>query len=40
MEMRLNSPRDKFKITNMEEDRVGLTPEDIPILVLALAKKR
>ena len=30
MEVRLNSPRDKFKITNMADDQVDLTPEDIP----------
>jgi len=30
MEVRLNSPRGKFKITNMADDPVDLTPEDIP----------
>ena len=30
MEVRLNSPRSKFKITNMTDDQVDLTPEDIP----------
>ena len=30
MEVRLNSPRGKFKITNMADDQVDLTPEDIP----------
>ena len=30
MEVRLNSPRDKFKITNMADYQVDLTPEDIP----------
>ena len=34
MEVRLNSPRGKFKITNMADDQVDLTPEDIPGLVL------
>ena len=29
-EVRLNSPRDKFKITNMADYQVDLTPEDIP----------
>ena len=29
-EVRLNSPRGKFKITNMGDDQVDLTPEDIP----------
>ena len=29
MEVRLNSPRGKFKITNMADDQVDLTPEDI-----------
>ena len=29
-EVRLNSPRDKLKITNMADDQVDLTPEDIP----------
>ena len=28
-EVRLNSPRGKFKITNMADDQVDLTPEDI-----------
>ena len=28
--MRLNSPRGKFKITNMADDQVDVTPEDIP----------
>ena len=30
MEVRLNSPRDKFKITNVADDQVDLTAEDIP----------
>ena len=30
MEVRLNSPRGKFQITNMAHDQVHLTPEDIP----------
>ena len=30
MELRLNSPRGKFEITNMADDQVDLTPEDIP----------
>ena len=30
MEVRLNCPRGKFKITNMADDQVDLTPEDIP----------
>ena len=30
MEVRLNSPRGKFKITNMADDQVDPTPEDIP----------
>ena len=30
MEVRLNSPRGKFKITNMADDQVDLTAEDIP----------
>ena len=30
MEVRLNSPRGKFKITNMADDQVDLTPEDTP----------
>ena len=30
MEVRLNSPRGKFKITNMADDQVDLTPENIP----------
>ena len=30
MEVRLNSPRGKLKITNMADDQVALTPEDIP----------
>ena len=30
MEVRLNSPRGKFKITNMADDQVAFTPEDIP----------
>ena len=30
VEVRLNSPRDKFKITNMADYQVALTPEDIP----------
>ena len=29
MEVRLNSPGGKFKITNMADDQVDLTPEDI-----------
>ena len=29
MDVRLNSPRGKFKITNMADDQVDLTPEDI-----------
>ena len=29
-EVRLNSPRGKFKITNMADDQVDVTPEDIP----------
>lgn len=29
MEVRLNSPLGKFKITNMADDQVNLTPEDI-----------
>ena len=29
-EVRLNSPRGKLKITNMADDQVDLTPEDIP----------
>ena len=29
MEVRLNSPRRKFKITNMADDQVDLTAEDI-----------
>ena len=29
MEVRLNSPRGKFKITNMADDQVDLTAEDI-----------
>ena len=28
-EVRLNSPRGKFKITNMGDDQVDLAPEDI-----------
>ena len=31
MEVRLNSPRGKFKITNMADDQVDLTLEDINI---------
>ena len=31
MEVRLNSPRRKFKITNMADDQVDLTLEDINI---------
>ena len=27
---RLNSPRGKFKLTNMADDQVDLTPEGIP----------
>ena len=30
MEVRLNSPRAKFQITNMADDQVDLNPEDIP----------
>ena len=30
MEVRLNSPRGKFKITNMADDQVDLTVEDTP----------
>ena len=30
MEVRLNSPRGKFKITNMADDQVDITAEDIP----------
>ena len=30
MEVRLNSPRGKLKITNIADDQVALTPEDIP----------
>ena len=30
MEVGLNSPRDKFKITNMADYQVDLTAEDIP----------
>ena len=30
MERRVNSPRGKFKITNMADDQVDLTPENIP----------
>ena len=30
MELRLNSPRGKFKITSMSDGQVDLTPEDIP----------
>ena len=30
MEVRLNSPRGKFKITNMADDQFDLTAEDIP----------
>ena len=30
MEVRLNSPRGKFEITNMADYQVDLTPEDIP----------
>ena len=30
MEVRLNSPRGKFEITNMADDQVDVTPEDIP----------
>ena len=30
MEVGLNSPRSKFEITNMVNDQVDLTPEDIP----------
>ena len=31
MEVRLNSPRGKFKITNMVDDQVSLTLDDINI---------
>ena len=30
MEVRLNSPRGKFKIINLADDQVDHTPEDIP----------
>ena len=30
MEVRLNSPRGQFKITNKKNDQVDLTPQDIP----------
>ena len=30
MEVKFNSPRGKFKITNIADDQVNLTPEDIP----------
>ena len=30
LEVRPNSPCCKFKITNMADDQVDLTPEDIP----------
>ena len=30
MEVRLNSPRGKFEITNMSDHQVDLTTEDIP----------
>ena len=30
MEVRLNTPHGKFKITNTADDQVDLTPEDIP----------
>ena len=30
MEVRLNSPWGKFKITNIGDDPVDLAPEDIP----------
>ena len=30
MEVRLYSPRGKLKITNVADDQVALTPEDIP----------
>ena len=30
MEVRLNSPRGKFEITNMADDQINLTLEDIP----------
>ena len=32
MERRVNSPREKFKITNMADDQVDLTPENIPVV--------
>ena len=30
MEVRLNSPHGKFEITNIADNQVNLTPEDIP----------
>ena len=30
MEVRLNSPHSKFEMTNMADNQVDLTPEDIP----------
>ena len=30
MKVRLNNPRGKFKMTNMADDQVDFTPEDIP----------
>ena len=30
MEVRLRSPRDKFKLTNLADDQVDLSSEDIP----------
>ena len=30
MEVRLNTPRGKYKITNMADDQVDLAPENIP----------
>ena len=32
MEVRLNSPLSKFKITIMVDDQVDLAPEDIPLV--------
>ena len=33
MEVRLNSPRVKFKITNMADYQVDLAPEEIEVLI-------
>ena len=33
MEVRLNSPRDKFKITNMADYQVDLAPKEIEVLI-------